>query len=242
MKRFIVTGGSGGLGREICQQLSAAGKRVVNLDILPPTADAGARHFHCNLADPKDLGAKAQKAVWWLDGLDCLVNNAGLNFNAWLEDTPLREWQKVLDVNVTAPFLLTQEVLPYLSKAEGTVCNIVSNAAWVPMRSSVAYNSSKAAEHMLTQQLARELTRRHNITVFGIYPGKLKGTGMSRYIEQRVQEVRGWTPEQAAEYQSNGLVTGEEIEPAVLAEFIVWLLLEKKRHFYLSGCRLDYGG
>lgn len=242
MRSYLVTGASGGLGLEIARQLSEAGKQVFNLDIKPPASDNGALYIPTDLRNASNMRRSVEFAMGHPDGIDCLVNNAGLNYNAWLEDTGLADWSDVFAVNVTAPFLLTQQLIPQLAERCGTVCNVTSNAAWTPMRASAAYNSSKAAAHMLTLQMARELTKDKGITVFGIAPGKMRGTGMSKYIEQKVLEVRGWTPEFAKQYQANGLVTGEEIEPEVLAEFIVWLLSEKKRHFYLSGVVIPYGG
>jgi NAD(P)-dependent dehydrogenase (short-subunit alcohol dehydrogenase family) len=218
------------------------GKRVLNIDKGEPKDD-WVNWVPCDLSSEGDIRVAVGMALESTDGqLNCLINCAGVNYNAWLEDTGLEDWERLFKVNVTAPFLLTQAFLHALTVSGGTVCNIVSNAAWVPMRASVAYNASKAAEHMLTLQMGRELTKDKGVTVFGFSPGKLKGTGMSRYIEQRVGEVRGWSPEFAQQYQANALTTGQEIEPDVLAELIVWLLSEKRRHFYLSGCLIPYGG
>jgi NAD(P)-dependent dehydrogenase (short-subunit alcohol dehydrogenase family) len=128
-----------------------------------------------------------------------------------------------------------------LSKNEGTIVNIVSNAAHMPMTCSLAYNASKAAAHIMTLQLARELTKKHNITVFGIAPNKLSGTGMSDAIDEQVVATRGWSKEYAQEYQLNGLLTGEETPPTQLAEFMAYLLQSKQHHKYLTGCILPYG-
>ena len=102
-------------------------------------------------------------------------------------------------------------------------------------------NASKGAAHILTLQMARELTKKHGITVFGISPNKLKGTGMSRDIEEQVMATRGWTAEFARQYQLNSLLAGEETDPAALAEFIAFLLHNKERHKFLTGCILPYG-
>jgi NAD(P)-dependent dehydrogenase (short-subunit alcohol dehydrogenase family) len=109
------------------------------------------------------------------------------------------------------------------------------------MTNSLVYNASKGAAHIMTLQMARELTKRYGITVFGVSPARLAGTGMSRYIDDRVTGLRGWTKEQADEYQRAALVTGKEIPPSRCAEFITWLLSEKERHEHLSGCVIPYG-
>ena len=107
------------------------------------------------------------------------------------------------------------------------------------MRCSAAYNASKGAALILTKQLARELAP--DITVFSVSPNKLAGTGMSNSIDEQVVKTRGWTIEQAQEYQLKGLLTGEETDVETCAEFIAYLLSTKQRHKYLAGCDIPYG-
>ena len=95
---------------------------------------------------------------------------------------------------------------------------------------------------MMTIQMAHECHRRKlPVTVFGIAPGKLEGTPMSGYIEGRVVETRGWTPEYAAQYQLQSLKAGAETKPETLADYISYLLSRKERHSQLAGCILPYG-
>ncbi len=94
---------------------------------------------------------------------------------------------------------------------------------------------------MITRQMARELFKSHGVTVFSVSPNKLEGTGMSRMIEEAVPALRGWTPEEAEEYQRAGLAIGEETPPAALAEFIGFILSTKDRHRYFHGCDIPYG-
>ena len=136
---------------------------------------------------------------------------------------------------------MTQAALPHLIAAKGTVVNIVSNAAHMPMRCSLAYNASKGAAHIMTLQLARELTPKYGITVFGVAPNKMHGTHMSDSIDKQVVLTRGWTKEIAQHYQLSNLLAGEETPPACVAEFIKFLLQSKEHHKYLTGCVLPYG-
>ena len=110
----------------------------------------------------------------------------------------------------------------------------------MPMTCSLLTMHPKV-QHIMTLQLARELTKKHGITVFGIAPNKLKGTGMSDAIDDQVVKTRGWTKEYAQQYQLNGLLTGEETPPQRLAEFVAFLLQSKEHHKYLTGCILPYG-
>ena len=137
--------------------------------------------------------------------------------------------------------MMTKACLPKLIESKGTVLNIVSNAAHMPMTSSLAYNASKGAALIMTKQLARELTKRYGITVFSISPNKLHGTAMSEQIDDEVVRTRGWTKEQAVQYQLNGLLAGEETPVEAVAEFVTFLLSSKERHKYLTGTDIPYG-
>lgn len=225
MITVMITGASSGLGKAIHEKMLEW-----NFAVLPFDHSEG----H-DVRDPLGTyGAPPRR-------LDVLINCAGVNKTGWLEDFAPETWDEVLSVNAGGIFHMSQWALPALTAAGGTILNIVSNASHMPMRTSLAYNASKGAAHIMTLQLARELTDRHGITVFGISPNKLRGTGMSRDIEEQVMKTRGWTREFAAEYQAKALLAGAETEPAVLAEFIAFLLSTKERHRFLTGCIIPYG-
>lgn len=226
MSTILVTGSGSGLGLAITNALRNAGHKVIeydhhankNRDVLRP-------NFH-------GLG---------IDQLDVLINCAGVNLIDWLENFTEEQWDKVMDTNAKGIFKMTQVCLPFLIRSQGTVLNIVSNAAHMPMTCSLAYNASKGAALIMTKQLARELTKKYGITVFSVSPNKLKGTGMSNAIDDQVVQTRGWTKEYAQQYQLNGLLTGEETPPELVAELIAFLLQDKQHHKFLAGCDIPYG-
>lgn len=224
MSYIIVTGGGAGLGREICLALAADGHNVFSYD----------RKGGLDVRNPPS-------GLLPLPQLDVLINCAGVNITAWLEDITPDIWSEVMDINAYGILRMSQMALPLLSASNGTILNIVSNASHMPMTTSIAYNASKGAAHIMTLQMARELGRKHGITVFGISPNKLYGTEMSKDIEEQVVRLRGWTPEYARQYQLAALPAGEETDPATLAEFVAFLLHNKQRHKYLAGCIIPYG-
>lgn len=245
LKTYVITGAGSGLGKALARVLTETyGKAVIGVDRLPEPSDLLVADWYRNDLSEAPLvqsicrnlvGRKDLPPAPW-----CLVNCAGLNLLSWIEDITVKDYDLVMNVNARAPFLMVQGLLPLLSDG-GTVCNIVSNAAHVPMTASLAYNASKGALHIMTLELARELTKRKGITVFGIAPHKIEGTGMSQYIEKRVPEVRGFTPEKAREYQLSVMPTGRESTPEEIAAFIGWILSEKARHSQMSGTILPWG-
>lgn len=226
MSEILITGSGKGLGAALVTKLRADGHSVWQYDLADGN-DVCDPHFVGNLAD--------------MTHLDVLINNAGVNLIDWLENFEEHQWDTVMDTNAKGIYMMTRALLPKLIESKGTVVNIVSNAAHMPMTCSLAYNASKGAAHIMTLQLARELTKKHGITVFGVAPNKMSGTGMSDSIDNQVVATRGWTKEYAQQYQLAGLLTGEETPPQAVAEFIAYLLQDKEHHKYLTGCILPYG-
>lgn len=221
--RIIVTGAASGLGLAIATHLSDYGFAVTSMD----------KKWDMDVCDPPEFPCPPDVVA--------LINCAGVNHADWFEDVTTGAFDKIMNTNARAIMQMSQWALPALKANQGTICNIVSNAAHIPMTASLPYNASKAAALMITKQMARELTKKYGITVFSVSPNKLEGTGMSKAIEENVERVRGWTPEYAAQYQKAALLTGEETPPFLVAEFIGFLMSSKERHKYLSGCDLPYG-
>jgi meso-butanediol dehydrogenase/(S,S)-butanediol dehydrogenase/diacetyl reductase len=230
MRQVVITGASSGLGAAIKEALlNVSGGDFCVYDLSLTTG-----------VDIRDKMLLQQFRKRHMFGkIDILINCAGVNHIEFIPKLAEEEWDRVMDTNAKGIFLVTQALLPHLK--DGTILNIVSNASHMPMTSSLAYNASKGAAEIMTRQMSRELIKTHNITVFGISPNKLKDTGMSAYIDAKVCELRGWTPEQARNYQLASLPAGEETDPEVLAEFIAFLLSKKERHKYLAGTVIPYG-
>lgn len=235
------------MGAAILDRLWANGdaRSFSNVDLQPgPNVNYPVQWYPCDLSNEGQI-VQVCKEIHQdhepFGSVDVLINCAGINEINYLEDLTSEAWDKIIAVNTKSAFLMAKNLLPSLKKSRGTILNIISNASHMPMTSSLAYNASKGALHIMTLQMARELTRRHGITVFGISPNKMSGTKMSQYIDKRVCEVRGWTEEEATKYQLSSLLAGEETDPETLAHFIAYLLAHKVNHKYLTGCVIPYG-
>lgn len=184
-RRAVVTGGSRGIGRMITEGLLDAGCEVIitarKIEQVTAAADEMSAKGTC-IAVPSDLSSDAGidhlvAAVndrW--ESLDILVNNAGASWGEPLDAYSTQGWDKVMNVNVRGVFFLTQRLLPLLRAAArqphpARVINIGSiNGLTPPEMDTFAYSSSKAAVHMLTRHLAKQLAAEH-ITVNAIAPG-----------------------------------------------------------------------
>jgi NAD(P)-dependent dehydrogenase (short-subunit alcohol dehydrogenase family) len=131
--------------------------------------------------------------------LDLLVNNAGATWGGLLDDFPASGWDKVLDLNLKAPFFLVQGLLPLLVAA-GTpedparVINIGSiDGIQVPILDTYAYSASKAAVHHLTRVLARKLAPR-DITVNAVAPGPFESKMMAATLERFGDSIAASNP------------------------------------------------
>jgi NAD(P)-dependent dehydrogenase (short-subunit alcohol dehydrogenase family) len=98
------------------------------------------------------------RVVEHFGGIDILVNNAGIRVISAFADHPLATWRQTLEVNLTAPFVLSQAVVPHmLARGKGKIVNITSTASELGFKNRAAYNVSKAGLTMLTKSIALEL-------------------------------------------------------------------------------------
>ena len=156
MKRFegkvaLVTGGRSGIGRACAQALAEGGARVF-------TAQRGAEPefegIKADFLDPAAPAAVIDEVVAHAGRLDILVNNAGLMREGTVLEMDEADWAATLQVNLTAPYLLTKAALPHLIEAEGAIVNIGSIEGLGSNPRHPAYCASKAGLHGLTRAVA----------------------------------------------------------------------------------------
>lgn len=160
-KCALVTGGTTGLGLAIAERFLREGARVV---ITGRDRDLGlraeqalgpqARFLPADAADPDAVGLSVDAAVEHLEGLDVLVNNAGIGVSGRLIDTPLADYERVMGVNVRGYFLYAQHAYPHLASRRGCMIHIASDAGVWGEQAIGLYSVTKAAVIMMGKMLA----------------------------------------------------------------------------------------
>lgn len=183
-KTALVTGGGGGIGREIAARLKAAGANVAicgrNVEKLEAAARSigGALTLPGDLLDDTYVQSCVDRTVETFGGLDILINNAGVALSKPFAETTIEDFDRVMATNVRAPFLLIRSALPQLRKARGRVINIASVVAHKGYPLQSAYAASKHALLGLSKSLANELyedgVRVHVISPGGVYTDMAK--------------------------------------------------------------------
>jgi 3-oxoacyl-[acyl-carrier protein] reductase len=234
-KRALVTGASGGIGREIAKALNKAGATVALSGTRVSALEATAQEMTgeqvivpCNLSDLADVDKLVPKVEEALGGIDILVNNAGITRDNLFMRMKDDEWDEVLAVNLTASFHLTRAVLRGMMKARwGRIIGITSVVGVVGNPGQGNYAASKAGLIGMSKALAYEVASR-NITVNTIAPGFI-GSSMTDELNDKQKEAI------LSKVPAGRLGTAEEV--AATAVF-----LASNEASYITGHTLNVNG
>ena len=237
-KVALVTGAARGIGLATARRFLGEGWHVALLDIDAATLDTAMAALAqpdatlaltCDVSDPAAVAAAFDTAMKRFGRLDALVNNAGTAVFKPLLETTHEEWQRVLAVNLTGPFLTTQIAAPLMADTGGgAIVNITSISGLRASTLRVAYGTSKAALAHLTKQQAAELASL-GIRVNAVAPGPVD-TAMAKEVHSA--EIR-------ADYHDAIPLNRYGLEEE-LAEAIYFLCSDKAS--YITGQTLAVDG
>ena len=226
MSTVLVTGGSRGIGREICISFAKAGYDIAfcyqkdakgakeTLELIRK-AGGEASVFCCDVSDEQQV----ERMFSSVFGLEILVNNAGMASFGLIQDMSLCEWNKVFSVNMTGAFLCTRAAIPKLRSRGGCIINVSSMWGEVGASCEAAYSASKAALIGFTKAAAKELGP-CGIRVNAVSCGMIETQMNSRFSAEEVETFtdsiplkRQGSPEEVARavrfLAENRYITGE---------------------------------
>lgn len=231
----IVTGGAQGIGLAIARDLVEHGARVVlgdlNLEAAAAAADElgqSARAVRCNVTDEEDVSRLVATAVEHFDGLDVMVNNAGITRDATMRKMGVDDFRLVLDVHLTGTWLGTRAAAAVMrSRGSGSIINISSISGKVGNLGQTNYSAAKAGIVGMTKAAAKEVAR-DGVRVNAIQPGLIR-TAMTEAMPPDVFAER----EKAIPMRRAG-------EPREVAGAVLFLASDLSS--YMTGAVLEVGG
>ncbi|WP_174730984.1 SDR family oxidoreductase [Mesobacillus harenae] len=208
-KTAIVTGGGRGLGEQIAEGFAEAGANVVLCSRKVEACEEVAQRLtqqkgiqalalKCDIANPEDVKNVIEETLKKFGSIDILVNNSGATWGAPVTEMPLDAWNKVINVNVTGTFLMSQAAgKVMIEQKSGKIINIASVAGLggtdPRLMDTIGYNTSKGAVITFTKDLAVKWGQ-HNINVNAIAPGFFPTKMSKALIEQGKDPLLEGTP------------------------------------------------
>jgi NAD(P)-dependent dehydrogenase (short-subunit alcohol dehydrogenase family) len=238
-KAALVTGAASGLGRATALRLGEAGADLCLVDVnqagLEETAGllgGGTPLLHtADLADPEVCKGTVAAAVGRFGRLDALCNVAGIFKFAHAADLPRTDWDKIIAINLSAPFFLSQAAIPHLLEVNGAIVNVASSASFVGEAYASAYCASKGGLAQLTKAMAMEYSRKP-IRINAVAPG-----GMMTNISNGMEMPEGLEYDLIQRFSGlRGLVEVEDV-----ADLIALLASPAGRSYHGAVVSIDAG-
>ena len=182
-KVAVVTGGSSGMGLAISDKLHAMGMEVIVFDLQSPPREY--RHY------PVDIRSDAQinRALSQIPRIDVLINNAGIYFEKYLEETTNDDIDTMVDVNIKGTFLVTRNAFPKIKESRGSIVVIASCLGLVPELTSPLYCTTKAGLIMFTKCLAQQYAD-CGVRVNCVLPGPIDTPLLQKSFPDSAAEAR----------------------------------------------------
>jgi len=238
-RRAVVTGGAQGIGLAVARRLAASGASLALWDVDQAQLDAAradlaAEVLAVDVTDHAAVERAAARTAETLGGIDILVHSAGIaGANATVEEYPVEEWRRVVDIDLNGTFYVNRAVVP-LMKAQGygRIVNIASIAGKEGNPNASAYSAAKAGVIALTKSLGKELAG-HDIAVNCVTPAAARTRIFDQMTEQHIAFMLSKIPR------------NRFLEVDEAAAMVAWLVSQENSFttgavFDLSGGRATY--
>ncbi|MCL4114277.1 UNVERIFIED_CONTAM: hypothetical protein GTU68_038154 [Idotea baltica] len=223
----LVTGGTGGIGEEICRQLAAS----ENAESWQKAQNDAGFDIQIAPADVSDFDSTAEMVAYIENNvgpIDVLVNCAGITRDATIKNMNIDEWKAVIDTNLTSAFNVTKPVmLGMTQRGYGRIINISSVNGQRGQFGQPNYSAAKAGIHGFTMSAAYEGARK-GVTVNTVAPG---------YVSTAMTEAM---PENVLESIVGGIPMGRMAQPSEIASAVMWLSSESNS--YTTGAQIPVNG
>ena len=214
----IVTGGASGIGRSVTETLLASGANVAVLDLNHDGAPDGALALQCDVSDRASVDAAVEATAAEYDGIDIVINNAGIGAQGQVDANDDAEWDRALNVNVVSVARVTAAALPHLRRSShAAVVNTSSIAATAGLPDRVLYSATKGAIYSMTLAMAADHVR-EGIRVNAVCPGTANTPWVMNGLMSKAEN-----PEEELRQLNARQPHGRLVEPAEVARTITFL-------------------
>ena len=246
-KVAIVTGAGSGIGKGIAKIFSDNGGKVVIAEFneengLSAEKEIKNSYFvQTDVSNEESVKNLIDKSLEKFGKLDIIVNNAGVQYFAKVEDFPVEKWNQLINVMLTGTFLVTKYAVPYLKKNNwGRVINISSANGKIALPNRSAYVAAKHGIIGFTKVMAKELGE-FNITANSICPGYV----LTPFVRNRLKELAKQYNVKEEEVPEKVLLKDEPIKTLVsieeIAELALYLASDKAKHITSQALSIDCG-
>lgn len=239
-KICLITGASSGIGRAAALLFAengalvlAVGRNETELNSLRDEAKGNVYLHRADILKTAEVENLVNDCVKNFGQIDVLVNAAGIILNGSIENTPLDDWDKMMNINLRAVFLMMQKCVPHLEKTKGNIVNVSSVAGQRAFPNVLAYCVSKAAVDQLTRCSAIELAPQ-GVRVNAVNPG---------VVVTKLHKRGGMADEDYESFLERSKTThplGRVGEPAEIAELVYYLASEKAS--WITGATYEIDG
>lgn len=256
-KIALVTGAASGIGLAITKRLIQEGAKVALWDfnqakleeskeILTKFAEEDKIFLvHCDITNEDDVAAGMKATVSHFGTLNVAVNNAGVSVSVPSDECSLEQWNWVMSVNCTGSFLVSREAIKVFKKQAdgGVLVYINSDNSLKPSKHFLAYNASKAAVLHMARTIANEFGS-YNIRANSILPGAVFGGSQmwTQELREARAKIHGFHPDKLEEEYKKNNAMGVIIDPAEIAELVVFLASDRSAKMTGNALVIDGGG